>query len=267
MGVDVADYDRSGRQGAVITYFSREMVGLSKNLGDGFFFDTAPSTEVGRNTFLTLGWGTFFFDYDLDGWLDLLVVNGHLDEQVENLQDEVSYAQPQQLFRNRGGGELVEVTAEAAPDLAKPLVGRGAAFGDLDGDGDLDVVVTTNGGPAKLFRNQGEGHGHWLRVDLTGRAGEGGSNRDAIGARVELTLGDGTQTWLVRTGGSYLSHSQLSPTFGLGDATRVDELVVHWPSGRTTTMKDVAVDQVVEIEEPGEAEEKEEEQEEASPKQ
>ncbi|HUP43777.1 MAG TPA: VCBS repeat-containing protein, partial [Thermoanaerobaculia bacterium] len=120
MGVDAADYDRSGRPGAVITYFSHEMVGLYKNLGDRLFHDVAPTSELGRGTFLTLGWGTFFFDYDLDGWLDLLVVNGHLDEQVENVQQEVTYAQPQQLFRNLGGGELREVTAAVAPDLARP---------------------------------------------------------------------------------------------------------------------------------------------------
>ncbi|HSL85136.1 MAG TPA: VCBS repeat-containing protein, partial [Thermoanaerobaculia bacterium] len=156
MGVDAADYDRSGRPGVVVTYFSLEMVGLYKNLGDRLFHDVAPQSQLGRSTFHTLGWGTFFFDYDLDGWLDLLVVNGHLDEQVENVQQEVTYAQPQQLFRNRGGGRLEEVTAELAPDLARPIVGRGAAFADLDDDGDLDLVVATNGGPALLFRNEGE---------------------------------------------------------------------------------------------------------------
>jgi hypothetical protein len=248
MGVDAADYDRSGRPGLVVTYFSLEMVGLYKNLGDRLFHDVAPQSELGRSTFHTLGWGTFFFDYDLDGWLDLHVVNGHLDEQVENLQSEVTYAQPQQLFRNRGGGRLEEVTAEVAPDLARPLVGRGAAFADLDDDGDLDLVVATNGGPARLFRNEGEGHGHWLRLALRGTA----SNRDGVGARVEVTAGGGTQTWLVRTGGSYLSQSQLDPTFGLGAAKAAERVLVRWPSGRVTTLTDVAADRVVEVVEPAE---------------
>ena len=242
MGVDAADYDRSGRPGAVITYFSLEMVGLYRNLGDSLFQDVAPRSAVGRNTFHTLGWGTFFFDYDLDGWLDLLVANGHLDEQVENVQEEVTYAQPQQLFRNTGG-ELREVTDAGSPELARPRVAPGAAYGDLDGDGDLDLVVTTNGGPAHLFRNEGDGHGPWLRLDLTGSA----SNREAVGARVEVTAAGGTQTWLVRTGGSYLSQPQLDPTFGLGSATEADEVVVRWPSGEVTTVRDVAADQVLEI--------------------
>ncbi|MFP3939250.1 MAG: CRTAC1 family protein [Thermoanaerobaculia bacterium] len=243
MGVDAADYDRSGRPGAVITYFSLEMVGLYQNLGDSLFHDVASRSAVGRNTFHTLGWGTFFFDYDLDGWLDLMVANGHLDEQVENVQEEVTYAQPQQLFRNAGGGELREVTDTVSPELARPLVARGAAYGDLDGDGDLDLVLTTNGGPAHLYRNEGDGHGHWLRLDLTGSE----SNRDAVGARVEVTVAGETQTWLVRTGGSYLSQSQVEPTFGLGPAATVDEVVVHWPSGEVTTVSDVPADQVLEV--------------------
>lgn len=245
MGIDAGDFDRSGRSHLVVSYFINESVGLYENRGDWLFFDRAVASDVGRNTRGTLGWGTFFFDYDLDGWLDLLVANGHLDEQAEEAQRPEPYAQPQQLFHNTGG-ELVEVTDTVGGDLARPLVARGAAFGDLDDDGDLDLVLTTNGGPAHLFENRG-GHGHWLRVDLEGRD----SNRDGLGAVVTTTVQGASQSWLVRTGGSYLSQSQVEPTFGLGGAEVVDELVVRWPSGHVQHWSGVPADQRLEIVEEG----------------
>ncbi len=245
MGVDAADYNRSGRPSVVISYFANEMVGLYENQGNQMFTDVAPSSDVGRNTLLTLGWATLFFDYDLDGWLDLLVANGHLDEQVENVQALVEYDEPQQLFHNQGAGRFVEVTSTAGGDLANPLVARGGAFADFDDDGDLDVVLTTNGGPAKLFENRGTGYGHWLRLSLRGTE----SNRDGLGARIEVRAGGGTQSWLVRTGGSYLSQSQIDPVFGLGTAPQADEVKVHWPSGKLTTLTQVPGDQRVEVRE------------------
>jgi len=225
MGIDAADYDGSGRQSLVIGNFDGEMVALYQNAGDLLFIDSAAPAKIGRPTLTSLSFSTFFFDYDLDGDLDLLVANGHLEPEIETIKSSVTYAQPTQLFRN-DGGRFTEVTEEAGGDLATPRVARGAAYADLDDDGDLDLVITTSGGPAALFENTGA-KGNWLQVDVEGVGG----NRDGLGAVVEVRAGGKTLSWLVRAGGSYLSQSQTSPVFGLGSIAEVDSVTVTTAAG------------------------------------
>lgn len=243
MGIDAADYDRSGRPSLVIGNFANEMVALYRNEGNRLFVDVAPLSQVGRRTLLVLTFGALFCDYDLDGWLDLVFANGHLDPDIERIQPRVKFRQPSQLFRNQGQGNYVEVPVAA---LATPRVGRGLAVGDLDGDGDLDLVLTENGGPAALLENRATPRGHWLKLALSGTR----SNRDGIGARIEVLAGGVTQHWLVRSGGSYLSQSEVAPTFGLGAATVADKITIRWSSGAVQVLETVAVDQVLPVVEP-----------------
>ena len=226
MGTDAADFDNSGVPSVVVTNFSGEMLGLYVPVRRGVYADRAPGSEVGRASRLTLGFGCFFFDADLDGLLDLLVVNGHIDDGVART-GRVHYAEPPHLFHNRGQGQFVDVAREVGADFAKPKVGRGAAFGDLDLDGDLDVLVTTNGGPVHFYRNDVQSANRSVRLTLRGTK----SNRDGIGARVKARIGTAWQSRMVRTGSSYLSQSELPLTFGLGTGQAIEEAIVEWPSG------------------------------------
>jgi hypothetical protein len=227
MGTDAADFDNSGVPSVVVTNFSGEMLGLYTPVRRGVYADRAPTSEVGRASRLTLGFGCFFFDADLDGLLDLLVVNGHIDDSVSRADGRVHYAEPPHLFRNLGGGKFVDVAREVGAAFASPKVGRGAAFGDIDLDGDLDVLVTTNGGPAYFYRNDLGTSNKSVRVVLRGTR----SNRDGIGARVRMRIESTWLTRLVRTGSSYLSQSELPLTIGLGGRRGVDEAIVEWPNG------------------------------------
>jgi hypothetical protein len=227
MGTDAADLDNSGVPSVVVTNFSGEMLGLYTPTTAGHYADRAAHSDLGRATRLTLGFGCFFFDADLDGLLDLLVVNGHIDDGLRNDGGRVNYAEPPHLFHN-SGGRFVDVAREIGADFAAPKVARGAAFADIDLDGDLDVLVTTNGGPAHLYRNQLSAPNGAVRLSLRGSR----SNRDAIGARVRVRVGSSWLTRLVRTGSSYLSQSELPLTFGLGQRSAADEAIIEWPSGK-----------------------------------
>ncbi|HEX3126615.1 MAG TPA: CRTAC1 family protein [Thermoanaerobaculia bacterium] len=243
MGVDAADYDRSGRPHLLVGNFSNEMLALYHNEGSGVFVDEAPASSVGRASLLTLTFGAFFFDYDLDGLLDIFAANGHIEEEINRVQPRIQYRQPPLLFRNLGKGKFEPVTA--AGQLSQPLVARGAAYGDIDRDGDLDVVLTTNHGPARLYRNDGGNANRWLRIRTVGAK----SNRDGIGTVVRVTSASGKQWSMVRSGSSYCSQSDLALTFGLGKDPGATSIEVDWPSGVKQKLGPVPANQIVTIQE------------------
>jgi hypothetical protein len=244
MGVDAADYDRSGHASIMISNFANQMVSLYHNEGNGLFVDEAPQSEVGRATLVTLGFGCFFFDYDNDGWQDIFVADGHIEDQIERVQKRVSYAEPPHLFRNLGGGKFTEVTQQMGSVFSAPKVARAAAYADIDNDGFLDVLLTTNAGPAYLFHNQG-GTKHSLRVKLVGTK----SNRDGIGTVIRVSAGGNKQWKMLRSGSSYLAQSELVLTFGLGALTKADSVEIQWPSGQVDKVSDLNAGQAVTIEE------------------
>jgi len=236
MGVAIGDFENAGRAGIAITNFDNEMVGVYRAGKMGGYEEISLASGIGAASKTTLGFGCAFLDVDLDGRLDLAVANGHIDETVRNIRGNVGYAQAPQLFVNSGAGKFRDVAAEAGNDFAKAKVGRGLAFADFDRDGDLDLLMTTNNGPAYLYRNdQSAGH-RAVRFHLQGTK----SNRDAIGATVRLYNGSETQARTVQGGSSYLSQSELPVTFGLGGRDRMERVVVDWPSGGTQEFKNLA---------------------------
>ena len=244
MGADAADYDRSGRPHLLVGNFSNQMLGLYHNEGNGLFVDEAPASAVGRASLLSLTFGAFFFDYDLDGYPDIFAANGHIEDQIGRIQPKVSYKEAPLLFRNLGNGKFDNVSAQVGPAFSKPMVARGAAYADFDHDGDLDVLISTNNGPAVLLRNDGGNRNHWLSIRLSGTR----SNRDGIGAVVRVESAGGKQWNMVRSGSSYCSQSDLALTFGLGPDAAAG-LEVTWPSGVTQQFKNVAANRRVLIDE------------------
>ncbi len=246
MGVDAADYSGSGRPSLLIANFSNEMIGLYHNEGNGLYVDEAPASTVGRASMLTLAFGIFFFDFDLDGRLDIFAGNGHVADDINAVQPSVTHAQLPHVFRNLGDRRFEAVTSRLGPALQRPIVARGAVNGDFDNDGDLDVIVSTNNGPARLYRNDGGNRSRFLRVKTIGTR----SNRDGIGAKVTVTLPNGTRQWqLVHTGSSYCSQSDTALTFGLGEQQRVESIEVVWPSGQIDRTGPVVANQVAFVQE------------------
>ena len=244
MGADAADYDRAGRPHLLVGNFSNQMLGLYHNEGNGLFVDEAPSSTVGRASLLSLTFGVFFFDYDLDGYPDILAANGHIEDEIGRVQPKVSYRESPLLFRNLGNRRFDNVSSQVGPAFTRAMVARGAAYADFDHDGDLDVLISTNNGPAVLLRNDGANRNHWLCVRLRGAR----SNRDGIGAVVRVESAGGKQWSMVRSGSSYCSQSDLALTFGLGpDASSAVE--VEWPSGTKQRFKNVAANRRVLIDE------------------
>jgi len=245
MGVDTGDYDRSGRPHLLVGNFSNQMLGLYHNEGTGLFVDEAPKSTVGRASLLSLAFGVFFFDYDLDGMLDILAANGHIEEEIASVQPKVAYKQPPLLFHNTGKGGFENASAAAGAQFGRPIVARGAAYADYDHDGDLDVLLTTNHGPAYLYRNDGGNQNNWIAIRTRGVK----SNKDGIGAVVRIQSAGGRQWSVVRSGSSYCSQSDLAVTFGLGKDPVVTSIDVEWPSGTKDHLANVPIKQIITIEE------------------
>ena len=228
MGIAVGDYDNDGAFDLFVTNFQNESNTLYHNEGGALFFDRSATSGLGPGSVPWLGWGTGFFDFDLDGWLDLFVVNGHTDSDIEQVDQLATWKQPDQLHENRRDGTFELVTSEEAPDVAVRRAGRGVAFGDLDDDGDVDLVISNQRAKATILENAAETGRHWIGFELDG--GDA-MNRDAIGAIVEVRTADLVQVREVRAGGSYLSGNDLRLVFGLGDQDHVDEVILRFPGG------------------------------------
>jgi len=232
MGIDTADVRHTGAFDVLITNFSGEQLTLYRRDSSGLFLDVAAQSGVGIATQTYLGFGAFFIDYDLDGWTDLFINNGHIDDDIGLRDAGVTYAEPALLFRNLGGGRFQDVSRDCGRALAVPRVGRGAAWGDFDNDGSPDLLLMANHGPATLLHNDNRTGNGWIRLTLIGTT----CNRNAYGARVQIKVGGETQTQEVRSGSSYLSASDRRLLFGLGSAAQADSVEIRWPDGKVQTL-------------------------------
>lgn len=245
MGVDFQDYDNDGLPDLVVTDLANQKYALYKNLGSGGFTYTTDLYGLGRITALHSGWGVGFIDYDNDGWKDLLVAQGHDLDTIQQQFPQLRYREPMLLARNTGQ-KFIDVSKESGEIFHQAWVGRGLATGDIDNDGRIDAVVTTNEGPVYVLRNLTSIKNHWLTLKLVGHS----SNRDAIGAEVELTTTKGKQVATVSTASSYLSASDKRVHFGMASAERAQTVTIRWPSGILQTLRDIRADQFLQVDEP-----------------
>jgi hypothetical protein len=245
MGVDFADYNNDGWPDLVVTDLANQRYALYQNNGDGSFTYTSTASGISRMTKSHSGWGVRFFDFDNDGWKDLLITQGHDLDTIELTSPGIRYREPLLLARNTGK-EFVDVSANSGAVFQQAWVGRGLAIGDLDNDGWVDAVVTTNDGPAYVLHNKFQTPNHWLTLKLAGHK----SNRDGIGAEVKLVSASGSQYATVTTASSYLSSSDKRVHFGLGSDDVANEIQIRWPSGIVQTLKDIHANQILQIDEP-----------------
>jgi hypothetical protein len=245
MGVDAADIDQSGRHSLLFGNFTNQMLGLYKNNGNGLFIDIAPTSEVGRASLLFLAFGALFTDVNNDGWPDIFTANGHIENEINHINRDVTYAETPLLFVNLGKLQFKEVSSKAGEAMRRPVVGRGAAAADVDLDGNVDLLITVNDAKPVLLRNNGETKNNSLRITLRGTK----SNRSGIGAVVDIKVAGANLNRMYRSGSSYCSQSELPLTVGLGKAAKADLITVKWPSGAVTELKDVPARQSILIEE------------------
>jgi hypothetical protein len=245
MGVGIGDYDSDGSLDIVRTNFSDQVTTLYRNNGDGTFQDASLQAGLGINR-KYVGFGAGFFDFDNDGWRDIFLANGHVYAQLGERKLHITYKEPRILYRNLRNGRFADVSAQSGSGIMTPNVGRGCAFGDLDNDGDIDIVVNNLDGAPSLLRNDGGNRNNWLSIKCVGTR----SNRSAIGTRVRVTTGEHVQTDEVMSGSSYYSQSDLRLHFGLGSAKQTDLVEVRWPSGLQQRFRDVACNKGMLIHEP-----------------
>jgi enediyne biosynthesis protein E4 len=247
MGVDFADYNNDGWPDLVVTDLANQRYALYQNNGDGSFTYASNTAGIGQMTLSHSGWGARFFDYDNDGWNDLIVSQGHDMDTIELTSPNLHYREPMLLARNTGHG-FVDVSAQSGDVFRHSWIARGLAIGDLDNDGRLDAVVTTNDGPIHILHNETQTQNHWLLLKLVGHK----SNRDAVGAEVTVTTSAASQFATVSTASSYLSASDKRVHFGLGKETVAHKIEIRWPSGIRQTLNDIHADQILQIDEPAE---------------
>ncbi len=245
MGVDFADYNNDGFPDLIVDDLANQMYALYVNQGDGTFNYASHTTGLSRMTLLHSGWGVRFFDYDNDGWKDILIAQGHDLDTIEKTNPQLHYREPMMLLRNTGKG-FVDVSADSGVVFHEAWAGRGLAIGDIDNDGRIDAVVATNGGPLRIIHNETPTSNHWLTLNLVGHK----SNRDGIGAEVKLVTAKGAQWVTVTTASSYLSSSDKRVHFGLGSETTAQSVEIHWPSGIVQTLKNMRGDQILQVDEP-----------------